>query len=168
MRPQDHELHPAAVQQQLDCGGHRRYAFHWNEDPVPPRLLIHRRRQHQQDALRHGWDGLVAGTDGSIDVRTERMGAGYVLGADPEPVMTFCARVGGPLASARAEAASLLQLMRDVRQRCSHHVHVHSDLLVFVDCLSILLIFVDCSRHSEEMERLGPFPRPMAVIRPLL
>ena len=75
-----------------------RYAFHWNEDPVPPRLLIH--RQHQQDALRHGWDGLVAGT-GSVDERAEQMGAGHVLGADPEPSMTFCARVGGPLASAQ-------------------------------------------------------------------
>jgi hypothetical protein len=44
------------------------------------------------------------------------MGAGYVLGADPVPVMVFCARVGGPLSSARAEAASLLQLLLDVRQ----------------------------------------------------
>ncbi len=40
----------------------------------PPRLLIH--RQHQQDALRHSWDGLVAGTHGSVDEHTEVMGAG--------------------------------------------------------------------------------------------
>jgi hypothetical protein len=73
-------------------------------DPVPPHLLLN--RQNQQDALRHSWDGQVAGTDGSVDERAEQMGA--VLGADPDPIMTFFARVGGPLASARAEAASLL------------------------------------------------------------
>ncbi len=48
------------------------------------------------------------------------MGAGYVLGADPLPIISFFARVGGLLASARAEAASLLQLVRDVRQRYSN------------------------------------------------
>ena len=53
----------------------------------------------QQDALRHDWDGLIAGTDGSVDELTERMGAGYAVGADPEPIMTFHARVGGPLAT---------------------------------------------------------------------
>jgi ribonuclease HI len=62
------------------------------------------------------------------------MGAGYVLGVDSQPSISFFARVGGPLASARAEAASLLQLLRDVRQRYSSGVH----LLIFVDCLIIL------------------------------
>ena len=42
--------------------------------------------------------------------------------------------LGGPLASARAEAASLLQLLRDVRQRYSNQVQ----LLIFVDCLVVL------------------------------
>ena len=37
------------------------------------------------------WDGLIAGTDGSVDERTERMGAGYVLGDDPAPILTFFA-----------------------------------------------------------------------------
>jgi hypothetical protein len=62
------------------------------------------------------------------------MGAGYVLGTDPEPIMTFHARVGGHLASTRAEAASLLQLLRDVCQRYNHRAH----LLIFVDCLVAL------------------------------
>jgi hypothetical protein len=75
--------------------------LHWSEDPTP-QLLVH--RQHQQDALRHSWDGLVAGTDGSVDKHTEVMGAGYVLGTDPLPIISFFARVDGPLASARAEA----------------------------------------------------------------
>jgi ribonuclease HI len=56
-----------------------------------------------------------------------------VLGADPQPIIAFFARVGGPLASARAEAASLLQMLRDVRQRNSNQVH----RLVFVDCLAV-------------------------------
>ena len=62
------------------------------------------------------------------------MGAGYVLGADTEPIISFSARVSGPLASARAEAASLLQLLQDVLQRFGSQVH----LLIFVDCLVIL------------------------------
>jgi hypothetical protein len=63
------------------------------------------------------WSGLVAGTDGSVEKRTEVMGAGHVLGADPQQITSFFARVGGPLASARAEVVSLLQLLRDVWQQ---------------------------------------------------
>ncbi len=136
-----------------------RYAFQWSEDPTP-RFLIH--LQHQQDALRHSWDGPVAGTDGSVDERTEVMGAGYVLGAGPLPIISFFARVGGPLASARAEAASLLQLLRDVRQWYSNHVH----LLIFVDCLVVLDIIRKWGRND-----FHPSPKEVvhfAVIYPLL
>ena len=49
------------------------------------------------------WEGLVAGTDGSVDERTECMGAGYAVGSDVTPLMTLSRRVGGPLASVRAE-----------------------------------------------------------------
>ncbi len=45
----------------------------------------------------------MAGTDGSVDVLAERMGAGYVLGADPVPVRVFSARAGGPLSTAQLE-----------------------------------------------------------------
>ena len=38
--------------------------------------MVH--RNHQQDALLLRWEGMVAGTDGSMDERTECMGAGYV------------------------------------------------------------------------------------------
>ena len=106
--------------------------------------------------------GLIAGTDGSVDERTERMGAGYVVGTDPEPIMTFHARVGGPLASTRAEAASLLQLLRDVRQRYKHRAH----LLIFVDCLVVLDILRKWGRGD-----FHPGPKEIvhfAVIRPLL
>jgi len=151
---------PATVQHHLGGGGHHRYAFHWSVDPVPPRLLLH--RQNQQDALRHNWDGLVAGTDGSVDLRAERMGAGYVLGAGPDPIAIYFARVGGPLASARAEAASLLQLLRDVGGRYGRHVH----LLIFVDCLVILDILRKWGRSE-----FHPDPKEIihfTVIYPLI
>ena len=151
---------PATVQHHLGGGGHHRYAFHWSMDPVPPRLLLH--RQNQQDALRHNWDGLVAGTDGSVDERAERMGAAYVLGAGPDPIAIFFASVGGPLASARAEAASLLQLLRDVRGRYGLHVH----LLIFVDCLVILDILRKWGRSE-----FHPDPKEIihfTVIYPLI
>jgi hypothetical protein len=118
--------------QLLDCEGYHRYAFYWGEDPTPPWLLIH--RQHQQDALRHSWDGLVAGTDGSVDECYAVMSAGYVLGTESQPIISFFARVGGPLALTRADAANLLQLLRDVRQRYSNRVR----LLIFVGCLVVL------------------------------
>jgi hypothetical protein len=152
--------HHAVMQQLLDCEGPHRYAFHWCDNPAPPRLLIH--RQHQQDALRHSWDGLVTGTDGSIDEHTEVMGAGYVLGVDPQLTISFFASVGGPLASARAEAASLLQLLRDVRQRYISGVH----LLIFVVCLVILDILRKWGRSD-----FHPRPRDIAhfaVTYPLL
>ena len=59
------------------------------------------------------------------------MGAGFALGGDPEPILTF---VGGPLATTRAEAASLLQLLQKVRTPNGHNVN----LLIFVDCLVVL------------------------------
>jgi hypothetical protein len=116
----------------LNCGETQQYAFHWYERVFPPNLILH--RQHQQDALRHGWDGLVAGTDGSVDERAGRMRAGYALDDNPVPFLNFFARVGGPFAKTRAEAASLLKLLQDMRERDDHSVN----LLVFVDCLLVL------------------------------
>ncbi len=55
-----------------------------------------------------------------------------MLGVDPEPISILSTRAEGPLASARAEAASLLQLLRDVQQRKGRQA------LVFVDCLLVL------------------------------
>jgi len=94
----------------LAGGGHHRFAFHWHEHPIPTRLQLY--RQNQQDAERFTWTGLVAGTDGSVDLREELMGAGGVVGTDPVPDLKFSVRVGGPLATIRAEAASLLHLLR--------------------------------------------------------
>jgi hypothetical protein len=45
----------------------------------PPQLEYY--HQHQQDALRYSWDGFIAAgtmTDGTVDEKTERMGAGCV------------------------------------------------------------------------------------------
>ena len=52
------------------------YDFHWHDDPVPLALELH--CKHQQDTLLFSWVGLVAGTDGSVDIPLEKMGAGYV------------------------------------------------------------------------------------------
>ena len=64
------------------------------------------------------------------------------LGDDPVPISTFSARVGGPLATTRAEAASLLQLMLDVL------VRDQVNLLIFVDCLVLLDILRKCGRSD--------------------
>ena len=64
---------------------------------------------------------------------TGRMNAWVlVTGTEREPESSFSACVGGPLSTLRAEAASLLQLLIDLRSRSS------TPLLVFVDCLVLL------------------------------
>jgi len=135
----------------MEGRGYYRYSFHWCADVVPPRLQYY--RQHQQDALRYTWDGPIAGTDGSVDVKTESMGAGYVVGVDPVPLMTLSIRVGGPLATTRAEAASMLRLVRDIRQTNTNRIN----LLVFVDCLVVLDIL-------RKWGRCDYHPRPKDVV----
>ncbi len=97
-----------------------------------------------------------------MDERNEVMSAGYVLGAEPQPIISFVAIEGGPLASTRAEAASLLKLLRDVHQRYSNSVH----LLMFVDCLVVLDIIRKWGHND-----FHPSPKEVvhfAVIYPLL
>jgi hypothetical protein len=60
------------------------------------------------------WEGLVDGTNGNVDERSVRMGAGYAMGDRPIPVWAFSALVGAPLASIRPEVASCLQILRDL------------------------------------------------------
>ncbi len=55
----------------------------YNRSPIGPqqppgRLIVH--GNHQQDAIQLRWEGMVAGTDGSVDERTECMGAAYAVG----------------------------------------------------------------------------------------
>ena len=87
----------------------RRYDFHWCIDRVPKALKLY--REHQQDARQCTFQGLVGGTDGSANRRSNRMGAGFALGRQKEPLMTYYASVRGPLAPLRAEAASLFKLL---------------------------------------------------------
>ena len=112
--------------------------------------------------MRWGWDGLVAGTDGSVDERTEHMGTGYVVGDDRVPLMILSSPVGGPLASIRSEAAGLLQLLRDIATNHGRHVR----LLVFIDCLVLLDILRRWGTHN-----FNPRPKEVVhfdVIYPLL
>jgi hypothetical protein len=74
------------------------------------------------------WEGLVAGTNGSVVEHSERMGAGYAIGAQPIPILVFSGPVGDPLASIRPEAASLLRDM-------AVNYDSRTPLVIFVDCL---------------------------------
>lgn len=111
----------------------RRYDFHWHDGQLPEPLRLH--REHQQDALRHSWTGLVAGTDGGVRWRDERMSAGYVVGADPVPEKELAVRVGGPLSTLRAEAAGLLQLLTQLNENQQAPLLVFMDSLVLLDIL---------------------------------
>ena len=124
----------------------RRYDFHWRDGPLPEPLRLH--QEHQQDALRHSWTGLIAGTDGGVKWRDERMSAGYVVGADPVPVEVLAVRVGGPLSTLRAEAAGLLQLLACLSEK------QQAPLLVFIDSL----VF---ARHTTEVGERALISCPM-------
>ncbi len=85
-----------------------------------------------------------------------------MLRAEPQSIISFFARVGSPLASTWAEAASLLQLLRDVRQRYSNCAH----LVICVDCLLALDIIRKWGHNG-----FNPSPKEVvhfAVIYPLL
>ena len=144
-------LSPDEVQSHIEKWDNLRYALHWGHHQNSPLLLVH--RNHQQDAARLSWEGLVAGTDGSVDERTECMGAGYVVGGDVIPLMTLSLRVGGPLASVRAEAASLLHLLRDVSIKYGRSAR----LLIFIDCQVLLDILRKWGTNNFH-------PRPKEVV----
>ena len=90
------------------------------------------------------------------------MGAGCAIGAQPVPIRVFSAPVGGPLASIRPEAASLLQILRDVAANYDSRI----PLLIFVDCLVLLDILRKWGRHD-----FHPNPKDVVhfdIISPLL
>ena len=124
------EAGPISVQSLLGDWECYRYDFHWYDGPHA--RLLQWYQENQQDALRLIWTGIVAGTDGGVDWKNERMGAGYVTGTAQETETSFSASVGGPLSTLRAEGASLLRLLLDLRDGSS------TPLLVFVDCLVLL------------------------------
>jgi len=84
------------------------------------------------------WDGVVAAIDGSVDRKTETMGAGFVVGVGPQPDDSCFFPVGGPLASLRAEAAGLDGLL--------DRVEPDRPLLVFTDCLILLMLLLRWGR----------------------
>ena len=124
------EAAPIPVQPRLGDWESYRYDFHWYDGPHAKLLQWY--QESQQDALRLTWMGIIAGTDGGVDWKNERMGAGYVTGTARETETSFSASVGGPLSTLRAEGASLLQLLLDLSDGSS------TPLLVFVDCLVLL------------------------------
>ena len=68
--------------------------------------------------------------------------------------MTLSLRMGGPLASVRAEAASLLQLLRDVAGQYGRNIL----LLIYIDCLVLLDILCKWGTYNFH-------PRPREVVR---
>ena len=118
------------VQQALGDWQVPRYDFHWREGPLPFALQLY--RAHQQDAAQYAWLGWVAGTDGSVDYKQERMGAGFAVGLEPALLLELSAPVGGPLATLRSEAASFHALLLKAPPAVN--------LLVFIDSLALLLI----------------------------
>jgi hypothetical protein len=66
--PMASALSPDEVQSYMEQWINMLYAFHWGHGLAPPSLMVH--RNHQQDALQLRWEGMVAGTDGSVDERT--------------------------------------------------------------------------------------------------
>ena len=83
------------------------------------------------------------------------MSAGYVAleGNVWPPILTLSRRVGGPLSTMRAEAASLLQFLRDVAEARDRLAH----LLIFVDCLVILEVLMKWGRSDYH-------PRPREIV----
>jgi hypothetical protein len=87
LRPQP-EVCLAEMKRRMGVRGQCGYSL---RGAPPPRLQYY--RQHQQDALRYSWDGLIAGNNRSFDEETERIGGGYVVGVDSIPTMTLSIRV---------------------------------------------------------------------------
>jgi hypothetical protein len=63
---------PDEAQTYLEQWVNMRYAFHCGHGLAPPSLIVH--RNQQQDAILLRWEGMVVGTDGGVDERTECMG----------------------------------------------------------------------------------------------
>jgi len=72
------EAGPTPVQSLLGDWEGYRFDFHWYDGPSAKLLQWY--HEHQQDAIRLTWTGIIAGTDGGVDWKNERIGAGYVTG----------------------------------------------------------------------------------------
>ena len=70
LKEETNKLNSMIVKQQVAEAGHHHYAFHWCKGSAPLPLQFY--RQKQRGAMQHGWEGLVAGTDGSVDLRADR------------------------------------------------------------------------------------------------
>ena len=154
------KIRPLDLHHKIGDWNQRRYDFHLHK--ALPSSLLHLYRQNQQDALRYGWDGIVAASDGGADLEKERAGAGYIATREDNIILDFSAAVGGPAVPLRAEAAGLLHLVVSVREREG----TETNLLIFIDCLVLLTIL--CKWGSADF-----WPGPLEVvhfdiIRPLV
>ena len=139
---------PLEFRQALGSWDERREDFHWPGAGYPVAWDYY--RESQQDFAQMAWSGMVAAIDGSVDRRSETMGAGVVVGAGRQPEVNISFPVGGPLSSLRAEAASLDGLLDAVAN--------DQPLLVFTDCLVLLVIL-----HRWGQPDFGPTPRTLSI-----
>ena len=153
---------PPLLQHQLGDWLIRRYDFYSCVGNPTRSLQCYRTRQ--QDACQYSHSGLLAATDGSVNLKEDRMGASFVVVEAQKSValLTLSAPVGGPLATLRAEAVGLLYLLRRVKEYFKHAVQ----MLIFVDCLALLLVLQKWGRSD-----FWPGPREVLhfdVIFPLI
>jgi len=156
------QLIEPTVSLQQDDWKKRRYDFHTIYEYSP--LALSAYRDGQQDARQYKHDGFIAATDGSVQLQAERMGAGYiVVDRDGNLLWELSASVGGPLASLRAEAASLLSLLRTLKDDI---LSTRIKLLIFIDCLVLLEILLKWGKRD-----FWPHPRDILhfdILLPLL
>ncbi len=99
--PAQHHMATSAskLRQHLNRWQSPQYDFHWHDDPVPPPLVLYRKYHQDVIMMQATWEGLVVRTraDGSVDLLSERMGAGYAMADGLIPILALSAPVGGPL-----------------------------------------------------------------------
>ena len=108
---------PIPVQSLLGDWEGYRYDFRWCDGPHARLLQWYQENQNQQDALRLTWAGIIAGADGDVNWKNERMGAGYVTGTALETETSFSASVDGPLSQPfeqKVSAETLLQMLLEI------------------------------------------------------
>ena len=90
-------------------------------------------------------DITVVAADGGADLRANSRGTGFVVtDEDGHIILDLSAPVGAPVASLRSEAAGIFSIL----QKVEAHYNRHVQLMIFTDCLVLLLILSNWG-HSD-------------------
>ncbi len=112
---QPREVVPIPVQ--LLLGDWESYSYYFHLFDCQTARLLQWYQENQQDSLHLTWPGIIVGTDGGMDWKSERMGACYVIGTEQAVQSALSICVGGPLSTLQEEAASVLQLLINLSGR---------------------------------------------------